>query len=344
MVVLEVVRRGVAVDVRDAAGRVRAAQGVVPIHVHLRVEDIQVDRSIELTVEITKDCNLDCSYCMKNNSGQSPYPENDTFDIDKFTDFMRKGNFSILMISGGEPLLRRDYVYTIINEASGKIPHIKIATNGSLVTDEDVKFFNEHNVSIMLSTHGGIVRNADRFKNIAKRIMKYVVEPPFKFSETALRLIDAGQCRLEIAIEQMSMERLTEKDIKDLDRELNASGAYTNLIYQPINHCKVCPKIVVWRCDNSVTTCVQMYKKLYGRDSFKYEGVCPHYIYSEGASKNLKLFMEVAGKYYAPSIVNVKDAWEYNRDMLVNKESVRPRLFNEGSKKLFCILEKCYEH
>jgi heme b synthase len=88
--------------------------------------------------ELTRSCNLACSHC-RASSQYGPYPDELTTDecfkiIDEIVSFSKP----IVILTGGEPLLRKD-VFEIAAYGKSKGMIMVMAPNGTLLTDENVK-------------------------------------------------------------------------------------------------------------------------------------------------------------------------------------------------------------
>lgn len=118
-------------------------------------------------------CNFRCKYCFGEfgNKYQSTVRSFEQHSLYNMLDFFFKKAFPnarqyrLDFVSGGEPLLGfqiiRDAILYI--EEYQQISHKKVSvwlcTNGSLLTDKIVSFFNEHNISIGISIDGRKEKN-----------------------------------------------------------------------------------------------------------------------------------------------------------------------------------------
>lgn len=141
----------------------------------------------ELAIILTDDCNFDCSYCrqMKEENYMKKSTINKTVDF--FYPFLTRQSF--IVFYGGEPLLAYDnieYAVSLFEEkkkiGNGKenedgIKNImyRMTTNGSLMTDAMLDFFNRHHFHIMISFDGvaqDISRQDKSFKSTIDLINK----------------------------------------------------------------------------------------------------------------------------------------------------------------------------
>ncbi len=99
------------------------------------------------TWEITKKCNLNCIHCYNNSSIHNFYGLK-TNDCYKIIDRME--GIKNLIITGGEPLLRKD-IFNITSYAREKFETLILQTNGKSIRNFDNKFlqmFDEIDISV----------------------------------------------------------------------------------------------------------------------------------------------------------------------------------------------------
>ncbi len=91
---------------------------------------------LSAVLEITKNCNLDCSYCYINKVGGHKELTTDQWVniIDKLSD----AGVASLSFSGGEPLLRKDF-FTLLEYANAKEMSTSLATNGTMIDQKIAK-------------------------------------------------------------------------------------------------------------------------------------------------------------------------------------------------------------
>lgn len=103
-----------------------------------------------LWIEVTTKCNLRCIHC---------YAESDsTLDISPITEELKRviGEAAALgcrklQLTGGECTLRDDLNEILIYAKSSGFEFIEIFTNGTLITEEDVRFFAQERINVALS-------------------------------------------------------------------------------------------------------------------------------------------------------------------------------------------------
>jgi uncharacterized protein len=107
---------------------------------------------------VTDDCNFNCSYCILKK--EKKYMKHSTIEkaITFFYPFLQENAYIIFY--GGEPLLAFDQIKHAVSllqekEKTGeKNLNFSITTNGSLVSDEILDFFNSHCFNMLLSFDG----------------------------------------------------------------------------------------------------------------------------------------------------------------------------------------------
>ena len=111
-----------------------------------------------VTMLLTNDCNLACSYCFESNKGKDYMPKEMALDILKATynqvDPMA-GIFTLNMF-GGEPLMNWDTFKAVCDyvlENNLKI-RITVTTNLTLLTDEMIDYIDELSIPVLVSVDG----------------------------------------------------------------------------------------------------------------------------------------------------------------------------------------------
>lgn len=94
-------------------------------------------RPIIISWNITKKCNLNCAHCYRD-AGSAARNELTTDEAFNLIDEIEKAGFKMLILSGGEPLIRKD-IFEIIKYASDKRLKVMLGSNGTLITDAVAK-------------------------------------------------------------------------------------------------------------------------------------------------------------------------------------------------------------
>lgn len=103
-------------------------------------------QGIFLTIKLGRECNLKCLHCHDRCGGE--------YELTQQTlDWISSQNVRILRFVGGEPFLYFDAIKRIVG-CLHTDPVIRIVTNGTLLTKEQIAFINERNIQIIVSYDG----------------------------------------------------------------------------------------------------------------------------------------------------------------------------------------------
>ncbi len=85
-------------------------------------------------IDLTKNCNLTCSFCRQANESDLP----DSMSFEQWSSVLgqlRGMNCKIVALAGGEPLMHKDF-FSIINLATDMIEDVYVLSNGTLITQK----------------------------------------------------------------------------------------------------------------------------------------------------------------------------------------------------------------
>jgi len=114
----------------------------------------------------TSRCNLRCAHCYYGAVGEEPAPEADgltTAQTLEFVDSLAAFRVPVLLVSGGEPLLRPDLL-EIIGRAVGHGMRVTLSTNGTLITPKTAARLKEVGISYVGVSLDGLEGTNDRFR------------------------------------------------------------------------------------------------------------------------------------------------------------------------------------
>jgi heme b synthase len=115
--------------------------------------------------EVTRRCNLSCVHCRSASTMNSFDTAFDTVEAKKLIDDIVSFSSPVIVLSGGEPLLRHD-LFEIAGYGSDKGLRMCIATNGSLVTDEICESMKAARIKMVsMSLDGSNAATHDNFRN-----------------------------------------------------------------------------------------------------------------------------------------------------------------------------------
>ncbi len=164
--------------------------------------------------ELTAACNLSCQYCRASASLESDQGELDTDEAIRFVESIAPLH-PMLILSGGEPLLRPD-LFSIIRRAVSLGIRVSLASNGTLITPELAEKIADSGVSrvsISLDGADAAMHDLARGQGSFERSMKGI--------ENLRGLVDF---QINFTVSQKSHSELTR--IFDLAERLGAAALH----------------------------------------------------------------------------------------------------------------------
>jgi heme b synthase len=116
--------------------------------------------------EVTRSCNLHCVHC-RASSEKGPYPgEIGTGKAMEILDHIALTGKPIVILTGGEPLLRKD-IFDLARHGAGLGLRMVMATNGTLLTGSIAKEIKDAGIQrISISLDGADAASHDRFRQV----------------------------------------------------------------------------------------------------------------------------------------------------------------------------------
>jgi radical SAM protein with 4Fe4S-binding SPASM domain len=115
--------------------------------------------------DFTHKCNLRCKHCYSN-SGAVEEEELTTQQAKNVVDQLADAHVTALAFSGGEPLTRKDF-FEVARYASDRGLYVSLASNGTLLTKENVQKLKEAKVNyIDISIDGATAKTHDDFRGV----------------------------------------------------------------------------------------------------------------------------------------------------------------------------------
>lgn len=149
--------------------------------------------------EMTHRCNLNCVHCCIDADGiVSDKKDLTTTEAKAILDKIVDWNPEIIMLSGGEPMLRKDFIELITYLRKSYSDKIVLATNGTLINDDNAKILAECVDKIDISLDGvdeetcSIVRGKGVFHKVIKNIKK-LQNAGFKSITISMAISDKNQ-------------------------------------------------------------------------------------------------------------------------------------------------------
>lgn len=122
-------------------------------------------KPIPVTVwNTTSRCNLKCVHCYAD-AGEKKRGELTTEEALSFIDDLANIKVPVLLLSGGEPLMRED-IFEIVEFAKSKGLYVSLSTNGTLIDDDTAKKLAELKVDYVGVSLDGLPETNDRFRGL----------------------------------------------------------------------------------------------------------------------------------------------------------------------------------
>ena len=123
--------------------------------------------------DFTHKCNLNCKHCYSN-SGAISTEELTTEEALDVVDQFANAGVTALAFSGGEPLSRKDF-FEVARHAVERGLYVSVATNGTLLTNENVKKLKETGIHyVEISIDGATAKTHDEFRGVSGAFEKAV--------------------------------------------------------------------------------------------------------------------------------------------------------------------------
>ena len=111
----------------------------------------------------TKTCNLKCRHCYMNSDAQKYEGELTTEEAKRFIDDLAEFNVPVLLFSGGEPLMRKDF-FELAEYAAAIGIRPTLSTNGTLITREVAERIKKIGVGYVGISLDGLQEVNDKFR------------------------------------------------------------------------------------------------------------------------------------------------------------------------------------
>ncbi len=132
-----------------------------------------------LTFIVTDDCNFNCAYCVQKKEKKTISNACIKKAVDFFYPFFKTDEKVHCGFYGGEPLMAYDrvkYAAQLVlekNKTGNKKIEFSLTTNGTLLTDKMLDFFNQNHFALMLS-FDGLAQELGRKKGTLKKMVRVV--------------------------------------------------------------------------------------------------------------------------------------------------------------------------
>jgi len=122
---------------------------------------------------ITRKCNLDCRHCYLESENRVFKGELTTKEVEKTINSLAKIKVPILLLSGGEPLVRKD-IFTIIEYAKKKKLRVGLSSNGTLISKTMAKRLRQSGIDYVGVSIDGNQKQHDTFRGINSAYKKAI--------------------------------------------------------------------------------------------------------------------------------------------------------------------------
>ena len=131
--------------------------------------DVAIHKNDKLRIvawEVTRSCNLNCVHC-RASSRFGPYPQKlDTVKAKEVLDQIREVGKPIIILTGGEPLLRKD-IFVLADYGTKKGLRMVMGTNGTLITPDITKKIQDSGIKrVSISLDGPTRESHDKFRQV----------------------------------------------------------------------------------------------------------------------------------------------------------------------------------
>jgi len=117
--------------------------------------------------EVTRSCNLNCIHCRASSRFGPYHHELDTREALEVLDQIREVGTPIIILTGGEPLLRRD-IFELARYGTQKGMRMVMGSNGTLITARVARSIEEAGVQrVSISLDGATKESHDAFRKVA---------------------------------------------------------------------------------------------------------------------------------------------------------------------------------
>jgi heme b synthase len=116
--------------------------------------------------EVTRSCNLNCVHC-RASSKHGPYPQElSTLKAREILDQIREAGSPIVILTGGEPLLRRD-IFGLAEYGTSKGLRVVMGSNGTLITSDTAREIKNSGIKrVGISLDGATRQSHDTLRKV----------------------------------------------------------------------------------------------------------------------------------------------------------------------------------
>ncbi|MCR4945177.1 MAG: radical SAM protein [Clostridium sp.] len=133
----------------------------------MKVQEQDNNKCERLILNLSESCNLACHYCYAEEGSYGQEQKTNIMSLETVKDVVKRTyelypkGITTIQFFGGEPLLNKDvmreavkWINIYVDKLNIDKPLFTMVTNGTLIEDEDIMFFNEYFASITISLDG----------------------------------------------------------------------------------------------------------------------------------------------------------------------------------------------
>lgn len=136
-----------------------------PLSTYANLNDDYLSAPLSVLWDITYACNLNCRHCLSQ-AGLAHSQELTTDEAKRVIDELADQKVFTITFCGGEPFFRKD-LYELLGYASNQHMGLKISTNGTLVSEAEIKRLDPFNVFAVQVSIDGNEATHDKLRNKA---------------------------------------------------------------------------------------------------------------------------------------------------------------------------------
>ena len=199
------------------------------------------------TLQITSDCNLDCSFCSESNRkcNCNNWFGKNTLDINKclkFLNLMKDYGARSVNITGGDPLKQLERLKVICNYCMKNSLFCHIYTNGSLFTNEVIAELLQNIDKKLLFIHFIIVSSEKKYLNSVTHAIELLSKAGINFSTRQLIKDESDKNTLPFQVNEYEQLYSIQKEYKLKERfemEVRKLNIAEVELRQKYNSCKL---------------------------------------------------------------------------------------------------------
>ena len=290
----------------------------------------------QLIIQLTQNCNLRCSYCPYMGGYDNRTYSNKSINLEtirKGIDYILSHSQNTKQISvgfyGGEPLLEmsllKQAVEYIEEVKEGRTIRLNLTTNGTLLSDDNVEYFMEKNIRVLLSLDGAreyhnahrVFPNGEGSFDIIMEKLKHIKEKyPEFLSKLMINSVISTDNDLSCTNDFFNAEQILDQLAVNMNT-VNENNAKTSIQYDEnfkvINDFEMCKAYLHMIGKISQRQVSKLYRQNEGKAQIIYKTLKPYRMQEKELHPGgpclpgiARLFMDVEGNFYPCERVSEK--------------------------------------